>query len=369
MIAADMSREIYLPGNDQFGFCEGVEAAHQLLQRVTDVAHEFGIDTVYGYHDIVHNKTVTNYHQERGVVFVGSLEEIPEGAVSVLSAHGSSPMVPWVIKKMGGVSFDGACALVKHTHVGVQQARERDEKVLYLLEGKPGVVPKVHDEVAGTVGHMDMRLDEKTNKLYRGTRVTLRRSYIELGDDLSDLSDILDPLARYRIVGQTTLLGSKCVEFREALAAAIIEQQPGATVGRINAKDVCRAVQVRQEGVRVMLRPTADHVVPDTAIIVTDVKSKNGKSYYELAKHLVEENSLDTRVIAIETAADLAEHEAEIKGRIGITAAASTHDSDTRAIVEALGGDGSKVPYERKRFPMPDTTHEDIRRRLGEWKA
>lgn len=350
---------IFLPPERQFGFCEGVEAAHGLLRDVTDIAQEFGIDKVVGFHEIVHNDSVTDYHRNRGVDFVSSLDEIPPGSIVVGSAHGSSPEIPWTIKnRLGGLFIDGACPLVIHTHKAIQTARKNDERVLYLT-GKPDPSGRLHDEVIGSLGHMDLSLDDQGNL----QAAPVRRTLLQLDADPNDLEQVLDPEMKYRIVGQTTLLATACIEFRTQLAGAIASAQPGASIERVDKRDVCFAVEDRQDGVRVLISKK-----PGTVIVATDPKSKNGLSYVKLAEDEVRRQGIDTEVIAVKTVDDLPPLD-QLKGRIAITASASTPDEDTRAIVEALGGDGSLVPFERPSFKLNGGRPDQIRKRIVAWKT
>ena len=72
------------------GFCAGVQMAIDVVDQVLDV---FEGETIYVYHDIVHNKHVVDRFKDRGVVFVEDLDEVPEGSIVVFSAHGVSPAI------------------------------------------------------------------------------------------------------------------------------------------------------------------------------------------------------------------------------------------------------------------------------------
>ncbi len=156
---SEASSNIVFP--EHFGFCEGVNAADQLLTRVVDEARSYGIDTVYGLHGIVHNDDVINFHAERGVRFVDAVEEVPPDQLVVTSAHGIGPEVNQALEDNGATTFDAACILVKATHKFAERARMNGEKVLYICHGKPGEVKKLHDEVLGMVGHLDYQKTEQ----------------------------------------------------------------------------------------------------------------------------------------------------------------------------------------------------------------
>lgn len=345
-----------MPEHNQFGFCEGVVAADNFLSSVTVAAAKLGVKEVFGYHDIVHNATVRNEHEARGVEFVQSIDDVPDGKIVVGSAHGSSPEVPYSVRLRGGLFFDGACPLVTHTHRAVQQARQRDERVLYLLSGDPERTTKVHDEVVGTVGHMDYATDSDGGIIDE----PVRRSFLELSDDPNDVERLLDDQARYRIVGQTTLLASRVMEFREQLAGAIKTNQPDASVKRVDRRDVCFAVEDRQEGVRVLLSKK-----PKTVVVVTDPNSKNGMGYAKLATDTAAEQDLQTQVLTVATAQEL--DELEVDYPVAVTASASTADTDTKEVVSRLGGDLNKVPLSRASFTLKNSQEGQIEAAIKDW--
>ena len=97
------------------GFCAGVNMAIECLER----ALEFFGSPVYVYHEIVHNLHVVNDFRNRGVTFVDSIEEVPEGATVVYSAHGVSPMVRKTAKQRRLVEIDATCPLVTKVHLEV----------------------------------------------------------------------------------------------------------------------------------------------------------------------------------------------------------------------------------------------------------
>lgn len=348
---------VIVPRPEQFGFCEGVEAAHQALSRVRDAAVYAGFSTVYGYHDIVHNADVTRFHQDRGVVFVNSPSEVPPESIVVGSAHGSSPEVVAEFGQAGSLFFDAACPLVLHTHKAIQNARQRGETVVYLLSGKPGAVTKIHDEVAGSVGHMDFYIDELGNLV----EDPVDRHYVELSEDPSEIAEAItqDGSTSFRLVGQTTLLATASLEFKDTLKSAILNRNPDATVERADRRDVCFAVEDRQRGVAVLLGAK-----PDNLVVVTDPNSKNGMGYVNLASQIAQREGLQTEVHAVANAASI---DTDISGTVAITASASTPDRITREVVERLGGLSDQVPAERPSFRLRGCREDEIKARIGEW--
>lgn len=352
--------ELKTPGSEvvfpaHFGFCEGVVAADDLLRSVANEAKQRGIDTVYGYHDVVHNHDVVQEHEANGVVFVHDIDDIPPESVVVTSAHGVGPQVVHTLESRGSLIFDAACPLVLHTHKGVEKARENGEKVIYICHGKPGYVEKLHDEVEGMKGHLDYVI--RNGELIEEP---LERSYAELDEDPSTIADLLTANARYRIISQTTLHAVDTFRYRSKLKTHILEIQPEANVSWSNPGDVCRAVTNRQKGVNELIQ-----LSPGRLVVVTDPKSKNGMSYVKLAERRVEEEGLSTEVIAVANA-DEAQRLGlgAAEGITAITASASTPDRTTFAVAKELGlAENPKV--ERKKFGLRDARGNTIQDRLA----
>ncbi len=352
---------VSVPPPKQFGFCEGVVAADNLLADVSNIAAEFDVNTVYGYHEIVHNASVVKQHEARGVVFVENLEDIPPFSLVVGSAHGSSPRVGHHIRHTGGLFIDGACPLVIKTHRAAQSARFNDEKVLYIMHGKPNETPKLHHEVQGTVGH----LDEYVNDEDELVTDAVDRHYIELTDDIEKVADeVIVSHGRYRVIGQTTLLASGLMSYKNQLEAAILSRQPHANIERVQRRDVCFAVEDRQEGVRVELSKR-----PNAFIVVTDPNSKNGKGYADLARAEVARLRLSTEVVVVETYKDLDKHRSALRGNVAVTASASTPDKDTLDVVEALGGNPLLIPSKRAQFTLHNAEEQTLRNMIAEWSV
>ncbi len=328
---------------DSYGFCEGVAAADHLLEKVAIDAKANGIEVVYGLHEIVHNKDVVAKHEANGVRFVETIEEIPDGSVVVTSAHGVGPEVIHKLEQKESIVFDAACPLVLHTHRGVALAREADEKVIYVCHGKPGEVAKLHDEVAGMVGHLDFA--KRDGQLFHEP---VDRNFLELNEDLNEGNDLLSEAGKYRIISQTTLHAQGCLTYREEIKQFILEHQPGAQVSWSSPGEVCFAVSDRQAGVEQLIQ-----LRPRRIVVATDPGSKNGMGYVALAKQRVAEGGLDTEVIAVANA-EQAQALDPIDGITGLTASASTPDETTFAIAGELGL--TEIPsLERRMFTLAAT--------------
>ena len=129
------------------GFCAGVNMAIESLERALDL---FGAP-LYVYHEIVHNKYVVERFKKRGVVFVEGLDEVPEGAELLYSAHGVSPQIREQARGRKIRAIDATCPLVTKVHKeAVNYAADGFTIVLIGHEG--------HDEVIGTMGHAPDRM-------------------------------------------------------------------------------------------------------------------------------------------------------------------------------------------------------------------
>ncbi len=125
------------------GICAGVERAIEIVERAIEV---FG-PPVYVRHEIVHNKRVVDELRAKGAVFVEEIDEVPDGAVTIFSAHGVSEAVEREARQRGLPVIDATCPLVAKVHVEAQRyEREGDEVILIGHDG--------HPEVEGTSGRV-----------------------------------------------------------------------------------------------------------------------------------------------------------------------------------------------------------------------
>src|SRR5438552_7434954 len=123
------------------GFCAGVNMAIDCVEQVLQ-AHG---PPVYVFHEIVHNKHVVDSFRERGVTFVDSMHEVPEGSLVVYSAHGISPEVRQAAKERRLTEVDATCPLVTKVHMEVLRYARDGYTILFVGH-------RNHDEAVGTVG-------------------------------------------------------------------------------------------------------------------------------------------------------------------------------------------------------------------------
>src|SRR5208283_4776940 len=140
------------------GFCAGVNMAIESLERALEL---YGTP-LYVYHEIVHNRPVVDRFSRHGVVFVNDIEEVPEGATVLYSAHGVAPALRVAADRRRLRAIDATCPLVTKVHLeAIRFAREGYTIILIGHEG--------HDEVIGTTGEApdSIRLVESTEDVDR----------------------------------------------------------------------------------------------------------------------------------------------------------------------------------------------------------
>ena len=125
------------------GFCAGVNMAIEALDRAIAL---FGTP-LYVYHEIVHNRPVVERFRKRGVVFVDGIDEVPQGATVLYSAHGVAPSIRQAAAARRLQAIDATCPLVTKVHL--EAVRFANEGYTIILIGHEG-----HDEVLGTMGEV-----------------------------------------------------------------------------------------------------------------------------------------------------------------------------------------------------------------------
>lgn len=223
------------------GFCAGVNMAIESLERALQL---FGTP-VYVYHEIVHNRPVVERFRTRGVVFVDSIEEIPEGATVLYSAHGVAPAIRGASAERRLRAIDATCPLVTKVHL--EAVRFAREGYTILLIGHEG-----HDEVLGTMG-------EAPNDIL----------LVQDADDVARLD--LPANAKVAYLTQTTL----SVDDANVIIAALKSRFPQ-IVGP-SKDDICYATQNRQEAVKELV-PEVDAV-----LVLGSQNSSNSKRLEEIA--------------------------------------------------------------------------------------
>lgn len=224
------------------GFCAGVNMAIESLEKTLEL---FGTP-LYVYHEIVHNRPVVERFVNRGVIFVESIDDIPEGATVLYSAHGVAPTIRAASEKRRLRAIDATCPLVTKVHLeAIRYAKEGCTIVLIGHEG--------HDEVLGTMGEAP--------------------HHIVLVQDVGDVEKLELPAdAKIAYLTQTTL----SVDETQDIIAALKKRFPQ-IMGPSKA-DICYATQNRQEAVKEL--STAANVV----VVLGSRNSSNSNRLAEIAK-------------------------------------------------------------------------------------
>ena len=196
------------------GFCAGVVRAIDIVERALAIHGE----PVYVRHEIVHNRHVVDSLREKGARFVEEVEDIPEGAVTVFSAHGVARKVVDDAGARGLQVLDATCPLVSKVHNETKRYAREGRDV--ILIGHPG-----HPEVEGTMGQVS--------------------SEVLLVSDVAEVAalEVSDP-EKLAYVTQTTLSVDDTCE----IIAALRERFP--EIRGPEAKDICYATQNRQTAAR-----------------------------------------------------------------------------------------------------------------------
>jgi 4-hydroxy-3-methylbut-2-enyl diphosphate reductase len=268
------------------GFCAGVVRAIATVERLLETASA----PVFVRRAIVHNTRVVNRLEAAGAIFVDELDEVPDGAIVVLSAHGAPLSVYHVARQRGLRIVDATCPLVAKVHDEVKRFRRLGLDVLVVGHGG-------HDEVVGTLG---------------------QAPGLRLVEDVADAAcvRVADP-RRVACVTQTTLSDADLaplIELRRRFPALV--EPP--------ASDVCYATRNRQAAVAWLARNV------ELVIVVGDRASSNSLRLCEVA------GAAGTPACLVEGAADVDERSLTGVGVVGVAAGASTPEDVVREVVGLL---------------------------------
>ncbi|VAW66677.1 4-hydroxy-3-methylbut-2-enyl diphosphate reductase, partial [hydrothermal vent metagenome] len=226
------------------GFCAGVDRAIEIVETALDM---FG-SPIYVRHEVVHNTYVVNCLKEKGAIFVEELDEVPDDATVIFSAHGVSQAVQHEAKQRQLKVFDATCPLVTKVHMEV--ARYARDNTHVVLIGHAG-----HPEVDGTMGQFD------------NSQAQIR--LIENEQDVEKL--LLDTTQRLAYVTQTTLSVDDTLDIINALKV----KYPDIIGPRKD--DICYATQNRQDAIKTLTKSC------DMILVVGSTNSSNSNRLKELA--------------------------------------------------------------------------------------
>ncbi len=275
------------------GFCAGVDRAIEIVKRAIETLGA----PIYVRHEVVHNRFVVDDLKHRGAIFVEELDEVPDGATVIFSAHGVSKAVREEAQRRDLKVFDATCPLVTKVHLEVaRHCRAGRDVVLIGHEG--------HPEVEGTMGQW--KREAGSGRIY----------LVEDNDDVAALE--IDQPQNVAYTTQTTL----SVDDTRSVIEALRTKYP-AMQGPKN-DDICYATQNRQDAVRELAAKC------DLVLVVGSINSSNSNRLRELAERE------GVAAYLIDGAIEINPSWVEGRKRIGVTAGASAPEVLVRGVIERL---------------------------------
>ncbi|WP_199432327.1 4-hydroxy-3-methylbut-2-enyl diphosphate reductase [Qaidamihabitans albus] len=295
--AATGDRKVLLAGPRSF--CAGVERAVEIVERLLE-RHE---PPVYVRKQIVHNSRVVGELEQRGAVFVDELDEVPENATVVFSAHGVAPAVRQTAEHRELDVVDATCPLVSKVH-GEAKRFARDGNTVFLI-GHAG-----HEEVEGTLGEAPERT-----------------VLVERPEDVEGL-EVEDP-ERVSYLMQTTL----ALDEAEDVVRALRERFPA--LRGPGSDDICYATTNRQEAVRGVARDS------DVVLVAGSGNSSNSRRLVEVAQRE------GAAAYLVDDVGEIDPDWLAGAGTVGLSAGASAPTALVDEIVDVLAGLGAVDAEER----------------------
>jgi len=275
------------------GFCAGVDRAIEIVKRAIETLGA----PIYVRHEVVHNRFVVDDLRQRGAIFVEELDEVPDGATVIFSAHGVSQAVRREAEQRGLKIFDATCPLVTKVHLEVARHCRAGRDV--VLIGHAG-----HPEVEGTMGQWLAQAGTGT---------------IHLVEDIDDVAKLaVAQPGHLAYTTQTTL----SVDDTRDIIAALREKYPAMQGPRND--DICYATQNRQDAVRELAAQC------DLVLVVGSPNSSNSNRLRELAEREGVEAYL------IDGAEEIDPRWVEGRRHIGVTAGASAPDVLVQGVIARL---------------------------------
>jgi 4-hydroxy-3-methylbut-2-enyl diphosphate reductase len=294
------------------GYCAGVDRAVQTVERALEL---YG-PPVYVRKEIVHNKHVVETLRAKGAIFIDELDDtVPEGAMTVFSAHGVSPMVHDDAARRGLRTIDATCPLVTKVHR--EAVKFAQDGYTIVLIGHDG-----HEEVEGTMGEAPDHI-----------------VLVETEADV-DALELEDP-SKVAYISQTTL----SVDETKAIIARLRERFPQITGPRTD--DICYATTNRQVAVKQMA-PQCDLV-----LVIGSQNSSNSNRLVQVAEEL------GTPAHLIDNASQIDEAWLEGAVTVGISSGASAPEELVQQVVSFFRDRGTtdvsefEVMQEDVRFMLP----------------
>ena len=289
------------------GFCAGVAYAIEIV----DLALKVYGAPLYVRHAIVHNEWVVKNFESQGVIFVEEIEDIPEGATVVFSAHGVSPEVRRVSRERNLKMVDATCPLVTKVHNEAKHYAAKDFFMIYI--GHRG-----HVEAEGTMGEA---LD--------------RMVLVETPQDAEELE--IPHYDRLAVLSQTTL------SVDEVMATMAVLERRFPHIQKPAKGDICYATTNRQMAIRELAKES------DLVLVVGSTTSSNSNRLREVAEQYGTESYLLSTIEEVR-----AEWRTNYK-TVGISSGASTPEILVEDIIGALLDGRTGIPVD-----ILETIKEDV---------
>ena len=284
------------------GFCAGVDRAIEIV----NVCLERFEPPIYVRHEVVHNKFVVEDLANRGAVFVEELDEVPDGAIVIFSAHGVSKAVEDEAERRDLTVFDATCPLVTKVHIEVNKFAKTG--VDAVLIGHAG-----HPEVEGTMGRFDPQY---------GGRIHLIEDVVDVANlDLPTDTDLA-------FVTQTTLSMDDTAEVIDALKNKFPK------IHAPRKDDICYATQNRQDAVKELAARC------QVVLVVGSPNSSNSNRLRELAERL------GAKAYLIDNAGEMQKDWFAGGETVGVTAGASAPEVLIQEVLDTLQSWGGEKPEE-----------------------
>lgn len=284
------------------GFCAGVDRA---IAIVNEALNRFN-PPIYVRHEVVHNKFVVEDLASRGAVFVEELDEVPDGAIVIFSAHGVSKAVEDEATRRDLTVFDATCPLVTKVHIEVNKFAKTGMDA--ILIGHAG-----HPEVEGTMGRFDPKFGGR----------------IHLVEDVGDVANLDLPRdTDLAFVTQTTLSMDDTAEVIDALRTKF----PNINAPRKD--DICYATQNRQDAVKDLAQ------LCQVVLVVGSPNSSNSNRLRELAERL------GAKAFLIDNARQMDKSWFDGVETVGVTAGASAPEVLIKEVLDTLQAWGGEIPTE-----------------------
>ena len=294
------------------GFCAGVEMAIKALHWLLKIYDE----TIYCYHEIVHNKWIVKEFEKNNVVFVEDPNEIPEGAIVMLSAHGTAPEIELQFNNISSLTINSVCPLVTKVHHEAKKFSKENTQIIYVGH-------KNHDEAKGAIGVSpdNMHLVESIEDV----------KALEIGNDVA-------------LLAQTTLALSEWEPIMK------YSQERFNDLKMPRKSDLCYATTNRQEAILEILPEV------NTVLVVGSENSSNTKALVSMV------NNQGVEAYRVDNVNDI--ENLNLNGNIAITAGASAPDHLVYEIIDKINPinlEQFRLKEEDEYFPLPQQLRSNIK--------